>query len=772
MDHWQPVTGNRPTSLPPLPRKLDRAAVVEYTRGLAPLCKPGVRRLKYFGQQQWTHRPDRHAVFTCGAEAEVKPGSERRIRSGVISRASSRPSPRQSVAEAPSVRSSQKASSKTLRAVKAAYQAESRAPSPVSEEGVEIGGQEAQERREMLQRQQLREMRTGDDAVSYFTRYGANTKVKLIHCILASGHSPTQEVSPYDLLVVPEDRIKRETGEYFTITASGVVHFMPGQLSECVSLSEWVHQCMMYRVLKSMSFFRLYLHRKAIAHWRQNARDAAFCRKRARLSRGCFFARPTLISPMLKVKALASEVGASTMVALPEQCTRLEDFEMATATSGEDGIRQELERRRESMVLALEELIATIRRSSDQLSKRKASMAATRSIAKEKLEAKERFRMEQIVHEDDAAARSCVRLADCLLQANLVASVTQTAEEPEVAAAPPGAQDGDLASKRLHLWMPITTRADLWPPSLPLDKQGHRVLDAASVWLREGSRDGKRVLDRKNMNSTYGGSLSARSLDKMSDPAQKIVVASGALTSREMRRIAEEEAVPGNEKLTKPLSVEERKLLELVQSMAAKAAQRFPSMSDVFRGLDPDRDGKIDRGELRYFFRTCGQTDLVADMFWNHLDRSRNSEFLDYDLWVSFLRPFLVAAYSGKANARPGPRGNARCLDQVKEDFAELLAAVKQKAKGSTRPRKAFRCIGVPGRDHITITETRAFFRCFNLDTEEVDAFHDALAQIGAGEVGHELFNEALEDCFAREPDYGSFRIPQKKSVPAPPPER
>ncbi|CAJ1407664.1 unnamed protein product [Effrenium voratum] len=429
MDHWQPVTGNRPTSLPPLPRKLDRAAVVEYTRGLAPLCKPGVRRLKYFGQQQWTHRPDRHAVFTCGAEAEVKPGSERRIRSGVISRASSRPSPRQSVAEAPSVRSSQKASSKTLRAVKAAYQAESRAPSPVSEEGVEIGGQEAQERREMLQRQQLREMRTGDDAVSYFTRYGANTKVKLIHCILASGHSPTQEVSPYDLLVVPEDRIKRETGEYFTITASGVVHFMPGQLSECVSLSEWVHQCMMYRVLKSMSFFRLYLHRKAIAHWRQNARDAAFCRKRARLSRGCFFARPTLISPMLKVKALASEVGASTMVALPEQCTRLEDFEMATATSGEDGIRQELERRRESMVLALEELIATIRRSSDQLSKRKASMAATRSIAKEKLEAKERFRMEQIVHEDDAAARSCVRLADCLLQANLVASVTQTAEE-------------------------------------------------------------------------------------------------------------------------------------------------------------------------------------------------------------------------------------------------------------------------------------------------------------------------------------------------------
>lgn len=33
---------------------------------------------------------------------------------------------------------------------------------------------------------------------------------------------------------------------------------------------------------------------------------------------------------------------------------------------------------------------------------------------------------------------------------------------------------------------------------------------------------------------------------------------------------------------------------------------------DVFRGLDPDRDGKIDQSELRYFFRLCGQTDVVA----------------------------------------------------------------------------------------------------------------------------------------------------------------
>jgi len=306
--------------------------------------------------------------------------------------------------------------------------------------------------------------------------------------------------------------------------------------------------------------------------------------------------------------------------------------------------------------------------------------------------------------------------------------------------------------------------------------QGHRVLDAASVWLREGSRDGKRMLDRKNMNSTYGGSLSARSMDKISDPARKIVVASGALTSREMRRIQEEEAMPGSQNLTAPLSVDERKLVDLLQSMAAKAAQRFPSMSDVFRGLDPDRDGKIDLSELRYFFRTCGQTDVVADGFWKLLDRD-HSEYLDYDLLVSFMRPFLVAAYSGvkPRPSAPAASGTVRsdntAVAQVKEDFEELLLAVKQKARGNFKPRKAFRTIGLPGRDHITLKETRAFFRCFNLDGEEVDAFHEALANLNNGEVTHQSFNDVMDDCFVREPDYGTFRIPQKKQLPRPPPE-
>lgn len=42
---------------------------------------------------------------------------------------------------------------------------------------------------------------------------------------------------------------------------------------------------------------------------------------------------------------------------------------------------------------------------------------------------------------------------------------------------------------------------------------------------------------------------------------------------------SQEEAMPGSQQLTAPLTVEERRLIDLLQSMAAKAAQRFHSMS-------------------------------------------------------------------------------------------------------------------------------------------------------------------------------------------------
>lgn len=453
-ERWQPQHAAAPVArLPPLPRPSRDPAVVDFAKALGP--PPSGRRFKLFGQQEWSCSPGHRGADVPRLKIELQglDPSDRRAHSvGGMSRSSSRRSVRPSPTEgtqqaAPSEPGSSRraASSKTLRAIRAVY----RVPTPEGDpdgklrpaspetEALELGGPEAQERNHEALRQQLRAMRTGDDAVAYFTRHGANTKVKLIHCVLASSvtRSSRETLSPYDLLVISEERIQREM-EHFTITPSGVVHVMPGQLSECVSLSEWVHQCMMYRVLKSMNFFRLYAHSKAIQQWRRNARDAAFCRKRGRLARNCFWSRPILTEHMLRVKGLTSEVGASPMLSLPDRCVRLEEFEtLAQCVKPEltGGKRQELERTREAVVETLEGLIAAVRKGMDAVNLRRSTtsfaQSRTRSLAQEKLETKERLRMEQILHEDEMSLSSCIRLADCMLQANLVTSITCTAED-------------------------------------------------------------------------------------------------------------------------------------------------------------------------------------------------------------------------------------------------------------------------------------------------------------------------------------------------------
>ena len=58
----------------------------------------------------------------------------------------------------------------------------------------------------------------GMDVIEYYATYGHEAKVNLFHAVAMHNHNGMG--SPYDLLVVPKDRIRKD---YFTISASGVV---------------------------------------------------------------------------------------------------------------------------------------------------------------------------------------------------------------------------------------------------------------------------------------------------------------------------------------------------------------------------------------------------------------------------------------------------------------------------------------------------------------------------------------------------------------------
>ena len=84
---------------------------------------------------------------------------------------------------------------------------------------------------------------------------------------------------PYDLVVVAQ----QDAGsDYYTMSAAGLVHVKPNDPSEFIALSEWMRQSTLFNMLRSIRFYKYYLHSKCFNLWRSNVRYKLCVRDRSR----------------------------------------------------------------------------------------------------------------------------------------------------------------------------------------------------------------------------------------------------------------------------------------------------------------------------------------------------------------------------------------------------------------------------------------------------------------------------------------------------------
>lgn len=71
----------------------------------------------------------------------------------------------------------------------------------------------------------LNTIKNGEDAISFFAKYGNSTPIKFINCIRDDSH-PRHVFRPYDLKVIRTSEHQKEVtlNEYYTISAHGIVH--------------------------------------------------------------------------------------------------------------------------------------------------------------------------------------------------------------------------------------------------------------------------------------------------------------------------------------------------------------------------------------------------------------------------------------------------------------------------------------------------------------------------------------------------------------------
>jgi dynein heavy chain len=274
--------------------------------------------------------------------------------------------------------------------------------------------------------QELKKIKSGEDAIAFFAKNGSATSVKLLYCNRVQQSDVT--FAPYDLEVVPEDQIN---AEYFTVSANGIVYVCPGQLSEYISLMEWMHQSLMYSVLTSMTFFKYYIHRKVFTQWQMNARYAVYCHHRTRLSRSCFLAKPLFVEPLVQVHSLIQEVEEVRVLLLTQttqtvyHVTEFAGLQTEVRSNPVSGAQKDFEQKHDAGVAILDRLIQTVNKSieSEPLSISSNVANKSKSMVQEKMEARERARHQHIARMDASMLGDAIRLVDYMFQAALVTVV-------------------------------------------------------------------------------------------------------------------------------------------------------------------------------------------------------------------------------------------------------------------------------------------------------------------------------------------------------------
>lgn len=187
----------------------------------------------------------------------------------------------------------------------------------------------------------LAAIETGEQAIAFFAKHGSNTPIKFVNC--KRRPLPGDQFRPYDLVKVDATDEKALDGEYFTISAQGVVHVTqdPGRRgapqepggfapTEFLSLSEWMQQSTMFNVLTSMKFFKHYLIGKVFALWKGNVRFKMYNRTRQDLARNLIQTRPAFLTHYMDIQKTLYEMQSQKTYHVPSRAatkpSELSDF--------------------------------------------------------------------------------------------------------------------------------------------------------------------------------------------------------------------------------------------------------------------------------------------------------------------------------------------------------------------------------------------------------------------------------------------------------------
>ena len=172
-------------------------------------------------------------------------------------------------------------------------------------------------------KEHIYKLKTGEDAIKFFAKYGNSTPIKFINCYQDSSNTRR----PYDLLIEHDIQKIAKYPQYYTVSPTGIVrvynsrpYYQQGateigeDTTEYISLSDWMKESTQFNIVSNIHLFKNFSAIKLFTFWRANVKYRKFLKIRQSLVKNVFFCKPVFIDRVFAINYSLYDIHSRDMV--------------------------------------------------------------------------------------------------------------------------------------------------------------------------------------------------------------------------------------------------------------------------------------------------------------------------------------------------------------------------------------------------------------------------------------------------------------------------
>lgn len=149
--------------------------------------------------------------------------------------------------------------------------------------------------------------KTGREVVESFVKGRFLGEVKFAFLNVA----PSVRYDPYNLVVVPEEKVNPE---HYVISSHCILHVNPSGPSESQSLAEWYREACLFKAIANIGFYKNFLVTKMFRKWKDIKKFSQFLKVEAEIEKSLISNVPSFGSALLRISSLLQDLQKVTFL--------------------------------------------------------------------------------------------------------------------------------------------------------------------------------------------------------------------------------------------------------------------------------------------------------------------------------------------------------------------------------------------------------------------------------------------------------------------------